>query len=297
MVINNQITISPEAYNQMGKEQLLQKLNDIKNQPSVKERTKLIEKLVKDYESEDFKDLAQKYVDGTMTAEEKTQFEEKIKEISVRRKDQLFKDTTDFKNTQNYRDNMTKTETGIAGGKNLEILKEEKSRLKAAKDAGTITEEEYNKKTNEIDQQMKEAERARSIKKAIDRYVQIPEGEQQHKDKFIQRLDKISGNPTEKTRDKELNRLMDEFDTPELAAKAKKYVENMMTNEEKTQFNNDINESIHRSYLIDCVNTNEPGPGNRKQDWQKIYREKKAQYDRLSEQDRGTQKGQMIFQV
>jgi hypothetical protein len=294
MVINNQITISPEAYNQMGKEQLLQELNDIKKQPS-KERIKRIEKLVKDYDSDDFKDLAQKYVNGTMTAEEETRF---VKNMSVRRKDQFFKDTANFKNTDNYRDNMKKTETSIAGDKNIEVLNEGKSQLKAAKDAGTITEEEFNKKIKEIDQQMKEAEHARHVRKVIDKYVQTPEAEQQHKEKFIRGLDKIQLCTDENKKNKELDRLMDEFDTPELKEKAKKYVERKMTAEEQEQFiDEDMNKSIHRSYITECVSTNESDQGKRKQDWQKTYDASKKKYARLSEQEKTSEKGRILDQV
>ncbi|CAF1589260.1 unnamed protein product [Rotaria magnacalcarata] len=165
LVINNQITLSPEAYNQMGKQQLLQQLDNIKFYPTEQERREFINKLLDDYKSPDFEDYANKYIEGNMTPEEKLEFDRKITEMAVRRKDQFFSDTAEFKETPQYREMINATETEIAGGKSIEVLNQEKQQLEADKQAKKIDEAEYKKKMSEINH-------SRQIRKCVDKYVQ-----------------------------------------------------------------------------------------------------------------------------
>lgn len=172
LVINNQITLSPEAYNQMGKEQLLQQLDDIKHYPTQQERQRFVQKLLEDYNSPDFEGYASNYVEGTMTPEQQADFDRKISEMAVRRKDQFFSDTTNFKETPQYREMVKATENEIAGGKNVEVLNQEKKQVDADRAAGKISEQEHQAKTTEINQNMEEAKHAREIRKSLDKYVQ-----------------------------------------------------------------------------------------------------------------------------
>ena len=173
LVIDNQIALAPEAYNQMGKEQLRQKLDDITNCPTRQEREKYTERLLRNYDSDDFRNVATNYVERTMTPDQHDEFDRKINEMAVRRKDQFFWDTAPFQTTPQYRENIVAAEKGIASGNNIEILIQEQKMLDAAKDAGTISQQEYNQRVQEINGNLEEAKHARQIRKYDDKYVQI----------------------------------------------------------------------------------------------------------------------------
>ncbi|CAF0999987.1 unnamed protein product, partial [Didymodactylos carnosus] len=166
LIVNNQLTLSPEAYNQMGKEQLLQKLNDIKLYPTEEERNKQIEGLLADYESQDFKKYVKDYIEGNMNDDQQAKFNNNIEEMAIRRKDQFFRDTAKFKNTPQYRESMK-----IEREKNLTAWKEERIQLDTDKQSGKINLQQYDSKVKEIKQK---AERTSQLHKTIDKYVQNP---------------------------------------------------------------------------------------------------------------------------
>ncbi len=189
LVINNQITLAPEAYNQMGKEQLLQKLNDIKQYPTPEERNKYLQTLIDDYKSPDFEEMAKNYVNGTLTPEQQTQFEEKIKEMGTRRKDQFFGETAKFKDTPQYRDNLKQAKEAIGASGNVEVWTEKQTQLDQDKKDGKINQQEYQRKTEEIKQEIQKAEHARQLHNTIDKYVQTPASDKQKiVDEYVKKM-------------------------------------------------------------------------------------------------------------
>ncbi|CAF1289313.1 unnamed protein product [Adineta steineri] len=176
LIVNNQLPLSPEAYNQMGKEQLLQRLNDIKLYPTEQERDKHITTLLKDYvsENDDCKKYAKDYVDGNMNDEQKGKFNNWVKEMAIRRKVQFFHDSAKFKDTPQYRKEIRNIETTMGGNKNVEAWHQEKNQLDADLNDGKIDQQQYNTKDSEIKQGLEKAKHAQQLRKGIDKYVQTP---------------------------------------------------------------------------------------------------------------------------
>uniref|UniRef100_A0AC34QJ70 DUF4781 domain-containing protein n=1 Tax=Panagrolaimus sp. JU765 TaxID=591449 RepID=A0AC34QJ70_9BILA len=168
LVINNVITISPEAYNQMGKEFLQRRLNEIKLLPTAEQRSEAVKQLAKDYNKPDFQDLAEKYVNDGLTQEQSDAFKQKMDEMPKHRKDQLFTNSAKYQNTENYRDNMGKLETEMSGGKNLEGWQQVKTDLESDLRNGKITQEQFQEQVADINKKIDEAKVIRSIRQTLD---------------------------------------------------------------------------------------------------------------------------------
>lgn len=290
MIINKQVTISPEAYNEMGKEQLEQKLNDIKKCPNADQRKKDVKTLVKDYESDDFEELAEKYVQGTLTDEEKIQFDAKMQVMAVRRKDQFFRDTAKFKETSNYRENITNKETEIAGGKNIEAWKEEQRKLDEEKKTGKITTKKYDEKQKQINEGLKQAEHARELRKTIDKYVQNPDSE------FMNELNRIKTEVLNETqRNQKIDDLVKRHRCPELTDYAKDYASGNINAEQQAKFDVELDKAMRRNMFNDYVKSR--ANGKTESEWQQTLENLEKQYDNLPEHAKEQEAVKQRFQV
>uniref|UniRef100_A0AC34F042 DUF4781 domain-containing protein n=1 Tax=Panagrolaimus sp. ES5 TaxID=591445 RepID=A0AC34F042_9BILA len=172
MIIDNVITISPEAYNQMGKEVLQMRLNYIKLLPTAESRVDAIKQIENDYKTTPrFKELAQKYVNDTLTPQEKTEFKESMKEMPKHRKDHLFRETAKYRNIEAYRETMNQKEMELNGGKNLEQLKQDKINISQQLNSNQISKEEYNAKVLTVDENIKKAETFRKLRSSLDECI------------------------------------------------------------------------------------------------------------------------------
>uniref|UniRef100_A0AC34PZL6 DUF4781 domain-containing protein n=1 Tax=Panagrolaimus sp. JU765 TaxID=591449 RepID=A0AC34PZL6_9BILA len=88
MIINNAVTISPEAYNQIGKNYYQNRLNEVKLLPK-EQRNAVLKELTKDFEPET-RNLTEKFVNGDLTENEQKKLEQDLAEISNERKAKLF---------------------------------------------------------------------------------------------------------------------------------------------------------------------------------------------------------------
>lgn len=170
LVINNQITMSPEAYNQMDKEYLQQKLDDIKHYPTQGERQELVDRLIEDYASPEFKEMAESYVEGTMTPEQEARFEKSLVDMGIKRKDQLFRESAKYISMPKDQVVIEQVIEKLTGSSNLSAWKQEKQQLEADKSDGKISEEDYQQKNEEITKKIEKAERASHLRKFAEKY-------------------------------------------------------------------------------------------------------------------------------
>jgi hypothetical protein len=145
-----------------------------------------------------------------LNAEQQVEFDNKMKEMAVRRKDQFFADTAKFKDTPEYRESIGKVEAEMGGGKNVDAWRQEKRQLDANKEAGKISQEQYDQKTAEVDEGIKKAKYARQLRKTIDEYVQKPDAD---KEKLINEYVKNqAGGKTEADWQAEEEKIRKKFD-------------------------------------------------------------------------------------
>uniref|UniRef100_A0AC34QT59 Uncharacterized protein n=1 Tax=Panagrolaimus sp. JU765 TaxID=591449 RepID=A0AC34QT59_9BILA len=190
MIVNNAITISPEAYNQIGDQFLQRRLEEIKLLPTEKERNEAIEQL--DYDEKEFKKLAKKFVNNKLTKDEKIEFEKKKAEMPRYRKTQLFKKSKKYQNLANYREEMKKIEVIMSDGKNLEEWQQTKIDIENDLKSGKITQEESQKEMTKVNKNIIEAKIIRSIIQSFDSIIN--DRSSQDVKITLQKLEQIIGN-------------------------------------------------------------------------------------------------------
>ncbi|PAV90986.1 hypothetical protein WR25_21481, partial [Diploscapter pachys] len=155
-VLNKNIPMGPEFYNQIGKEQIVKdKIMEKFHLANGRNADRSIESLMKGYD-DSLVDEAKRFAKGLMTADEERIFSERLVGLEQNRKKLLFEVSAEYKDAKNLLETTERAERELSGGKTLEEWQAEKKVFIA--NNNTDNNPGYDQRVHELDQRIETAE-------------------------------------------------------------------------------------------------------------------------------------------